>query len=864
MLLASRQQQRGKRSSKEEIEQVTGNGSIYVSPLFFKSIVMTIKSLHFCLLYLITLHSVYAQNRQAKGTLKLWYNQPAANWNEALPMGNGRLGAMVFGNPDTEIIQLNEYTLWAGGPNNNVNPEAKSIIPKIRKLIFSGKYLEAQRLTDAKAGPKGNSGMPYQSAGKLVIQFSHRDKPVTDYHRDLDLGKAVVNTSYQIGKVKYDEKVFTSFPDQVIIIHLAASQPGKVNCRLSLNSLLKYTVHVQHKELFLNGISGNHEGQEGKVKYTTIVKPVISGGIIHYNDTSLNIQGANSAIIYVSIATNFINYHDLSADNNKRAVDYLQKALRKPYKKALQDNISFYKKYFDRVSLNLGTTDSVWNPTNVRIQQFHEDNDPQLAALYFQFGRYLLISCSQPGGQPATLQGIWNNSINPPWDCKYTININTEMNYWPADKTNLSEMISPLMQMVKDLSVTGQQSARERYGAKGWVVHHNTDIWRITGVVDGGYYLWPMGGVWLCENLWEHFLYTGNKKFLKQLYPALKGACQFFVDQLQVEPTHHWLVVCPSMSPEHSYMEKDGVSIDITDGTTMDNQLIFDLFSHTMTAEKILSVDKRFSDTLKMKRDSLPPMQIGQYSQLQEWLEDWDKPNDHHRHVSHLYGLFPSNQISPYRTPKLFEAAKNSLVYRGDVSTGWSMAWKINLWAHLLDGNHAFNLLKDQLSPAITNGREHGGTFPNLFDACPPFQIDGNFGCTSGIVEMLLQSQDGDLFILPALPDKWNSGQVKGLKGRGGFVVGIAWKDARVIKLTIYSKLGGICRIRTYTPLKAASDFSLELATGNNPNPFFKVPYVKQPIISPKATLEKLQLRKTYLYDIKTMPGKTYQLIEEK
>ena len=487
-----------------------------------------------------------------------------------------------------------------------------------------------------------------------------------------------------------------------------------------------------------------------------------------------------------------------------------------------------------------------------------------MAELYFQFGRYLLISSSQPGGQPTTLQGLWNNQLFPPWDSKYTVNINTEMNYWPSEVTNLSELNEPLIQMIRELSETGKQTARVMYGAEGWVLHHNTDIWRINGPIDGSYWgMWPMGGAWLCQHLWEKYAFNGDKKYLKSVYPIMKGAVEFFLSFLVEEPTHKWLVVCPSVSPENSPSCHPESSISA--GTTMDNQLLFDLFNKTIKAAVILKTDKELVRKMKETLKRLPPMQIGQYGQLQEWLYDWDNPSDHHRHVSHLYGVFPSNQISPFRTPELFNAARTSLVYRGDPSTGWSMNWKINLWAHFLDGNHAYKLMTDQISPVDSCDYSHidfygkGGTYPNMFDACPPFQIDGNFGFTTGLAEMLLQSQDGSIQVLPALPDKWKDGNVKGLCARGGFKIeDMEWKNGKIVKLVIKSTLGGNCRIRSYTPLRANSKIKLKIANGENTNPFYQIPEGKKPLISKKVKLKSLQLTKSYVYDFNTTPGTTY------
>ncbi|WP_022824555.1 glycoside hydrolase family 95 protein [Hymenobacter norwichensis] len=797
--------------------------------------------------------------------LKLWYNQPATNWNEALPIGNGRLGAMVFGGPGRERLQLNEETVWAGEPGNNVVPGVYEGIQEIRKLLFAGKYQEAQDLSNKtfprQAASNNNYGMPYQTLGNLLLTFPGHEA-ATNYYRDLDIEQAVAKVSYQVKGVTYTREIFASLPDQVLVVRLTASKPGRITCRLGLNSpQLNHRVQTEPTKLVLAGVSGSTDNKVGKVRFQAHVVPKVEGGSVTATDSTLQITGANAATVYISIGTNFKSYKDLGGDEATKAASYLPAALAKAYPKAKAEHVAYYRRYFDRVSLNLGGTDAVQKPTNARLAAFATSQDPALAELYFQYGRYLLISSSQPGTQAANLQGKWNDKLAPPWDSKYTVNINTEMNYWPAEVTNLSELHQPLFSMLKDLAETGKESAAVVYHARGWNMHHNTDLWRITGNVDGGFYgMWPMGGAWLTQHLWQHYLFTGDQAFLREYYPVLKGAALFYVDALQEEPSHKWLVVAPSMSPENSYQS----GVGITAGTTMDNQLVFDVFSNALRAAAILNTDQAFADTLSTMIKRLPPMQIGQHGQLQEWLQDWDNPKSTHRHISHLYGLFPSGQISPYRTPELFEAARVTLTQRGDISTGWSMGWKVNFWARMLDGNHAYKLLSNQLrlisgDVVKVNEATGGGTYPNLLDAHPPFQIDGNFGCTAGLAELFMQSYDGVIDLLPALPDAWPTGEVKGLVARGGYVVDLAWDKGKVTRVQITSRLGGNCRVRVHSPLKVAGN-SLTVAQGENSNPFYQVMPVKLPLVSEKSNARKPTLPPSFVYDLPTQAGKVYAL----
>ncbi|RXG26801.1 glycoside hydrolase family 95 protein [Leeuwenhoekiella palythoae] len=809
------------------------------------------RSSYLALLILLIISSCKKEETQnpelAKSEIpELWYDAPAREWVEALPLGNGKIGAMVFGRVSDELIQLNESSLYSGGPvPQSINPDTSKYLEPLREAIFAKDYEQATLLAKKMQGYYTQSYMPM---GDLLLHQDLKNDSVQNYKRTLNLADAITTTVFEADGVKYNRELFTSAPDNVLVIKLTADAAKALSLNFSAQSQLRSEVSVTEDQvLVVSGkapanVNPNYYNPEGVepityedpegcdgMRFQYRIKVLNTDGTLRVENNSLAIADASEVVVLLTEATSFNGFDKCpdkdGLDEAKLATESMQAASAKTYDQLKADHIADFSAYMQRVTLDLGTTqeDQLNKPTDARLKAYSEGaNDPELEALYFQYGRYLLVSSSRPGGTAANLQGIWNKEMRPPWSSNYTTNINAEMNYWPAETTNLSEMHQPLLAYIQNASVTGSRVAKEFYDADGWVLHHNSDIWATANPVgdlgDGDplWANWYMGGNWLTLHLWEHYAFTQDEGYLAKVYPVMKEAALFTLDWL-VERDGQ-LTTAPSTSPENLFLV-DGKGYAVTEGATMDIAIIRELFSNTIKASEVLGTDTEFREKLVAAQERLIPYQIGGKGQLQEWNLDFEEEDPHHRHVSHLFGLHPGTSISPLTTPELAAATEKTFELRGDEGTGWSKAWKINFAARLLDGDHAYKMIRELMQYVDPYSKEHkGGTYPNLFDAHPPFQIDGNFGATAGIAEMLLQSHLDELHLLPALPGAWPNGEVNGLKARGNFDVDIKWSQGRLRSAKIKANNTGKITLRTQIPvdvnikifdLKADGDYFL-------------------------------------------------------
>lgn len=785
---------------------------------------------------------------RAQNELKMTYKTPAANWGEALPLGNGRIAAMVYGLPLEEKIQLNEGTFWSGSPYNNVNDSAGFYINKVHELQFKKKFKEAEPLIAKYFLSKNSQGMFLAPVGSFHYQTNDFDS-VKNYKRELDLNTAITTTTYTLRGVEFKREVFISHPDQVLVMRITASKPAMVNGQFFMDSKQVAQVsNFNNNTIQMSMMSPDQEGIIGKIKLNAYLRILPEEGSLTRVGSCMVVPKANSITVLMSMRTNYKSYNDISG-NPELAVADLDKAAAKGYDQLKQAHIADYQHLFNRSVFSLGNSPYAQLPLNERLANSTEDLS--MNVLSYQFGRYLLIAGSRPGGQPLTLQGLWNDRARPSWDSKYTININTEMNYWPADVTNLSETQEPLFDMLRDLSVTGKEAARKMYNSGGWMTHHNTDLFRMTGMIDGvGVGTWPSGGAWLATHIWQHYLFTGDIDFLRKNYDIIKGASQFYVDMMVKEPEHGWLVVGPVMSPENA-PKVNNREAKVNYGCTLDNQLVLDIFDATARAAGILGIkNDAILSKINAARKQLVPHQVGQFGQLQEWMWDWDLVNENQAHISHLYGFYPSGQISFYRTPELAAAVKNSLEQRADRNyTSWGRAWRISQWARLHDGEKAYEFLQKVIQPM--DFYKTGGSLPNMFSAIlggwgsDVFQIDANFGATAGIAEMLIQSHDGAIDILPALPKAWANGSITGLKARGGFVVDIAWKEGKVTHLAVKASKDGTCKLRLPNMLKTNTKVKLSTAVKMGTNPLNLSANVAEPLYAKTVKPQELAQPKT-------------------